>query len=544
LTCAPVALPAGCTAGALFSATTGLSCAGAVVTLPAGCTTSAGFSPTTGASCATGAVVTTGPLVGGAGDVTITETSTDVEDTALEGQATKVLGFKAEASDSDVAITNIKVTLENTNAPTTSYRLTNYVDSVDVYMGSTKVGSANASDFSKVGYVYSKSIALTDAIVREGTSHKATFYVVLNATSSIDSTDMAGALWDVTASNIRFQDATGVIMTNGDPDPAVVGLQFSDLATSGDVKLTISKGSGSPVAQSVEVSDTSSTPDVLMLEFKLKAAGSDLSFDQLTLGLTGVVAGANTLATMITDMSLVNGSDTLASDPTISAADTGTAVFTLDDTFTISKDTTETFKVYAKVAEVGATTLTSGDSLLVSLVKTQIATEDANGDVVLSANETGSATGAIQTFSTSGIVVGTYSWVVNATGTVLDFFFTVDNSAGDAAFDVVTADVNDALGSGSTGTIRTDSDVYETDIAGVVTWYSGDAVTPTASTKYTVAVGDTATFRVRYSLGDSATTPITALASNGKWVEVLVNSVAGETVTSTKVHSPMATVNL
>ena len=549
--------PAGCTALTGFSTTTGMSCA-VPSTLPAGCSSTAGYSSTTGALCSTG--TTTGTLTGSAGSIDVNQISTDVEDVAIEGQATKMLGFKVEASDSDVSVTNLKVTLENTNAPTSPYRLTEYVDSVDIYMDSTKVGSADASDFSKSGYVYTKSITLSNAVVKMGASHKATFYVVINAAASIDTANMVGgtaghlAQLDIDVDNVRYQDATGVIMTDGtNVHVTAPGTgSFDTLTNAGDVKLTISKGSSNPAEGTVQISDTGSTSDIKMLEFKLKATGDDLSFDQISFNVTSVMnTNTDPIADMIQGLEVRKGTDVLSSDPvfynsdgpdTVEAAndDVTHVTFLLDDTYTISKDSTDTFTVYAKIADYS--TFVAG-SLKLSLMSTGIAPEDTTGDVVT--QFAGSAVGNTQTFAANGVVIGDYNWAaVTSTGTALDFFFTVDNSAGDNNFDVVTNDILDALAAGNTGAIRTDSNVYETHtVAGVVTWYSGDAVTPIASTKYRVAVGDTATFRIRYSLGHNATTIISS-ADNGQMVGVLVNSVAGQTVPSTKVNSPTATVNL
>ena len=402
--------PAGCTSASGYSPVTGGACQ-AVAGLPAGCTSTTGYSPTTGDKCDSSEIGTSlGSLVGGAGNIIVALTSTDVENLAIEGQATKVLGVKIEASDSDVSITNLKVTLENTNAPASPYRLTNYIDSVDIYMGSTKVGSADATDFSKNGYVYTKSIALSDAIIRMGSSHKATFYVVFNAVPSIDSVNLDGgtypATFDVTMLDFRYTDATGIIIVGGD-SKTETGITFDSLISSGNVKLTVSKDSSSPEAQNVEVSDTSSTANINLLTFKMKASGDDLSFDQLDVDLTGVIAEANDLSTMISGLQLVHGSDVLASDPTVAAADTGTVTFLLDDTFTISKDATEAFKVVAKLVKVDTNTYANGDSLTVSFDKTMIAPENSVGDIVT--DKSGAASGETQTFYATGVNVTDFS---------------------------------------------------------------------------------------------------------------------------------------
>lgn len=362
-------------------------------TLPAGCTSTAGYSSTTGAKCDGSTTVGTdnGPLTGGAGDLEITTTSTDVENEVVEGTDEKVLGFKVEAMDSDVLVKNLKLTLENTDTDG-SYRVADYVDTVEIYMGSTKVGEVAASDFSKDGHVYSKSVTLNNAIIRQGSSKKATFYVVVNAISNIDGDDIGQNSWDLSVDNVRFQDATGVIMTSDDTTlPLEKTFIFTDLAGSGDLDFKVSKGSSSPIAQNVEVSDTGSTSNVLMLEFKLKAEGSDFSFDQLDVALDGTVAGAKTLADVLGELTLKEGSTELASYSDFTAADDQNVTFELDDTYTVDKDDTVTFRVYAKVNDVD--NYTSGDSLKVSFL--DVDAEDDNGDVI---SESGSAAGETQTF--------------------------------------------------------------------------------------------------------------------------------------------------
>jgi len=507
--------------GALTKAALGLTTT--TTTLPAGCTAGALFSSTTGAPCT--ATTTSTTLSGGAGSIDVNQTSSDVEDVAIEGQATKMLGFKVEASDSDIAITNLKLKLENKDAPDSPYRLTNYVDSVDIYMGSTKVGSADASDFSKSSYAYTKSINLSNAVVKMGSTHIATFYVVINAASSIDTANMDGganpARFEIDVNSIRYQDATGLVMSEGDDSnplvtvaaPAVAG-SFDSLTNSGDVKLTISKGSGNPAIQNVTISDTGSTPDVKMLEFKLKATGADLSFDQLTVAIDSTV-GAGDNSDMILDMSLKNGSDVLASDPTIPAGD-GNVTFNLDDTFTIAADSTETFIVYAKIAELNA--FTSGD-LKVSLAQSGIATEDENGDTVT--NESGAASGNVQTFTSSSATVSGVSTSGNVANNTtkpgyISFAFTVSADEGDVVLDATPNNAGNLTWT-ITGT--------DTTLAGlsapVLSKTSGDATL--AGGNYTVYEGDTATFVLDFTF-----TTVDA-GDNGTY-RITLNKVAGVTL--------------
>ncbi len=409
--------PAGCTSAAGFSSTTGMSCAaGPSMGLPAGCSSSVGFSPLTGAKCsggfpagctsavgfssttgmscaAGGSASSNGSLTGGAADVTVTETSTDVEDSVNEGATgTKVNGFKIEADGGDVAVTNVKVSFEADGASDSSFRLNHYIDKVTVWEGSTKVGSADVSDFTKTANVYSKSIALSNAVVREGSSHKGTFYVSVDALENIDSNDF-NATWTSTVNNIRFTDSTGVILTAGDfsSGDGVSDFHFTSLSASGDVKVIVSKDSTSPIAQDVTVSDTSTTKNVLMLAFKVKATGSDVTFD--TLDITSDFTPADDTAStsdVIGELQLKSGSDTIATLDGSELND-GTATFNLDDTFTVPADTTKTFKIYATVNNIDG--FDSGDQVSVSF--DAFSPEDSNGDTV---DDSGSASGSVQTF--------------------------------------------------------------------------------------------------------------------------------------------------
>ena len=95
-----------------------------------------------------GTTPSTSTLQGGAGDITVTERSSGVEDEVLEGEEdVKILGFEVEAEGSDVAVTSVRVEFQHTGSG--SDRLNRYVDEVSIWMGSEMVGSASADDFSE-----------------------------------------------------------------------------------------------------------------------------------------------------------------------------------------------------------------------------------------------------------------------------------------------------------------------------------------------------------------------------------------------------------
>ena len=388
---------AGCAAGALFSSTTGLSCTS---TLPAGCVAGALFSSTTGLSCGTTTYSTSG-----AGDITITQTSADVENQAPEGTDTKVLGFRAEATGSDIVVNNVKVQLTNTTTFTDSTRLDHYAGSVSVYMGSTKVGSANASDFTKDGLIYTVNIPLSGATVKLGSANKQTFYVDVTALSNIDSGDATGAgtqgadnFWAVSIPSLRFVDGSGLTMT--DVTNPTTNFSFYKIVAAGNLKLPIVTTSASPEAGNVSVSDTGSTSNILLNEFTMKPTGADMTMTTLGVMLTSTT---DTVPHIAQNLVLkANGVQVAEIDTTLGAVATPTLnTFTLDSDYNMTAGQTYTFGVYAQVNKIGTGTFAQGDSLQADY--STAAVETTVGGASVATIMSGSSVGYPQTFFSTGL---------------------------------------------------------------------------------------------------------------------------------------------
>lgn len=406
-----VVLPEGCVAGAAFSSTTGAPCT-TTSTVP-GCVAGAMYSSTTGAPCGT-STGSTGSLSGGAGDLMINKTSADVESEVAEGENNiPVIGLRVEAQDSDIKLSNVKVTfvkVDGADAGSSidgSTRLNRYADEVTVWLDGKEIGSMDVADFNKSGNNYSGSISLSNAVIAE--DKKLDLHVAVSALSNIDSADLVDD-WMVTVDSIRFEDATGAILTQSNPTSGTTWdetFEFTDLASSGDVKLKITKDSNSPVAQNVEVSDSSSTSNVAMLGFRLKAEGSDMTFDTLTIDVTATGANPDEIAD---EFVLKNGSTTIES--VNAPAANGTVSFNLDDEFMIQEGDTENFMIYAKIKKIASGNFAQGDSLKVDFVS--VNAEDKNGDSV-SSSTTGSALGENQTFFSEGVNVSDFTSSVAST---------------------------------------------------------------------------------------------------------------------------------
>lgn len=486
---------AGCSAGALFNSITGASCATATSTV-AGCAAGALFSSTTGASCAAG---TTTVVTGGAGNLIVSPTtSADVETEVSEGDANvKVLGFRVEADGSDVNVTNLKVTMSTTGV-TSSTRIERYMSDVSVYMGSTKVGSASSADFNKDGTTYTKNIALTGATIKEG--DKPYFYVAVSALANIDSGDLDSEVWTIDASDVRFVDGTGMVLTDTTNITATTP-NFIDLATSGDVKLNITKGASSPVAGNVKVSDTGSTSDVLLNQFKLKATGSDMTLSKINVTLTSTGA---TVAEAASEVTIKVGGLQIASNDVVLAT-TGSYAFTLDNDLVIKAGETVTFDVFAKINKIGTATFLQGEALKADYTSSVI--EDKNGDAV--SDISGASLGETQTFFSEGVNASNFSSTV---ATTTDTSGVTTKQTYTATFSLTSFGNTYYLPKGvekSAGLSDNDTNglsyAVESSL-GVATSYDNVAVTSTASALtstastvggyYEIADGETKTFSV------------------------------------------------
>ncbi len=360
---------------------------------------------------APGTTGTTGALMGGAGSLqTVDVLSTYSNEDVLEGSNdTKVMGFEFEADNgSDLAIQNVRLEFEMTGTGNT--RMNKYMSNVSVWQGSTKVGSANVSEFSESSDVYSKAINLSNAVIRDG--EKSKFYVSVDALSNIDSNDF-NEDWTVTLESVRFMDATGVVVTDsntGDLGQSV-DFSFEDLTSSGDLELKATEGSNSPTAQVVEVDDVSDTTDVLLLEVKLAAKGSDMTVDELEFNITPTGANANVIVKEY--MLLVDGKeiDSIAAGSIVSTA-TGTILFTdLEDDFMVKKDGSVTVRLVADINDLEGT-FDNGDSILASFTNANFiasSVDDKEGDILANGDRSGSVTGEAQTFYNDGIQVSLVS---------------------------------------------------------------------------------------------------------------------------------------
>lgn len=344
-------------------------------------------------------------LNGSAGSISINSYNADIEDNVTTGAGKYVLGFKVRADGSDVRVSNVRLTL-NYNGSNNN-NLNRYFDAFEIYANGSQVGRVNASDFNRDGSgQFSKSVNLDNAIVRMGSGNQVIFYVRAIGTPYIDSA-LAGSSnpWTVRADNIRFNDATGYTFSDNS-SVSNSGVYVEKLSTSSDVKVRISTGSGNPDERTVFVSDTGSGDKVTMLEYRLKAEGTDVQFDQVRFNVSTTGASA---ANQASEFQLQRDGSTLATaDAT--AISGGVLTFNLDNLARVNRDNTGTFTVVARMLKIGTGSFPEGSSMTVSF--SSVNAQDQNGDNINSYS--GSATGRPQTFRSTGLNIARVSSYTNA----------------------------------------------------------------------------------------------------------------------------------
>lgn len=361
-------------------------------------------SPTTPGTPTTGGEV----LNGTAGSITVTTTSADVEDQVFTGTTEKVLGFRVEASGSDVRVSNVRVKFTAAVDSSASDRLVDYASDVSIWANGSKIASMSPSSFVRDSSgVYSASIPVSQ-VIRMGSGNRVTFHVGMTALSGIDS-DNDGSTNDWTAELVqtRYTDPTGATLFDTTGSITNAGIYVDRLSSSSDVELRMGEASGNPKAQNMSVNE-SGTTEVKLLEFTLKADGADMEFD--TFKATTSVTGVTNVNTMVQEFYLMRGSTRL-DEVTPTTGTSNVLTFSLADAETIDKDETVTYSIVAKVAAIAAGTtggdiFNQGDTLAASTsvgVWNIDAKSVSDGKSVT--NRAGSVTSYTQTLFSEGIQV-------------------------------------------------------------------------------------------------------------------------------------------
>ncbi|MEK7646214.1 MAG: peptidoglycan-binding domain-containing protein [Patescibacteria group bacterium] len=400
---------------------------GAVATAPTtpamGCPVGYVCTPTNPSNPST-PVVTVGGLSGTDGLISdVDELSSYSNEEVGEGQSdVKVLGMDVEASkEGDIRIRSIKVSFSSSgNGSADSDDLDDYLDGVTIWMGSTKVGSADVSSFNEDSSGnWSKTITLSsDAVIRADKTQK--IYVAVDAVSTFDSGDIDSDSWSVDVESIRFEDGSGVTTSDtstGDIDGMDVAIDFASFSSASDTELKFSKDSSSPESSIIVVDDENNTDDVILAIGKIRLDGSsDVTIDELPITFTSSAAA---VASTTNSVTLKIGNDTFTETVNIAVgALTGTVTFDNLDYTVEAGETDLKFTVLADINDIELDTFDEGDYLYASFTasnRDMMDAENEEGDALTSSEKTGTVTGDAMEFRTEGIGLTLLSTETDAT---------------------------------------------------------------------------------------------------------------------------------
>ena len=369
------------------------------------CTPVGGSTPTpsTGSLAGTDGQIETVSLLSQYSDEEVGEGETDV----------KVFGFEVEASnDGDIALKSIKV--EIVPDGTNSDHLDDYIEGVTIWQGSTKIGSADADDFSQADNDnWTKTVVVNNSVVRSDETEK--FYISVDAVNSFDSSDINDDAHTIDITSIRYEDGSGVVSTDA-VAIAAQEMDFVSFSESADTEIKFSTDSSSPDAGIVVVDDNDDTDDVTVLVGKIKVEGtSDIALDEVPVTLT--VTGAADVDAVVNSVTLKIDGEEYSETVSTATLTTASVVFNNLD-LTLEAGKTYTFTVTADINDIEAGPFDEGDSLTVSLTSTNrdyVDAEDEEGDQVSDNDKTGTVTGDAQQFRTNGIALTLVSTDTDAT---------------------------------------------------------------------------------------------------------------------------------
>jgi hypothetical protein len=400
-------------------------------TVASNCMTAPGGSTVTGPLCPNGHPVATNcqpsggsnpPVVtGGAGSIDEATFISGVnnEEVGEDQENVKVLGLDVDADDgSDLRLTSVRVEFEEQGAGG-SDDLDDYASEVTIWLGSSEIGSADVEDFSEDDGVWSKTISLSgDNVIEAGETGK--LYVAVTALSNIDSGDLGSANndWDVAVTNIRYTDGTGASLSDnstgdiGDIDTDPRAFFFNTFASANDVELKLTEASDNPDDMVVEADDADPTDGVVLLKTKLKAEGSEVELQEVTVTITPAGTGdASEIASQYIltvdgeEFSIDSSECEVAGD--CDGTGTSTAVEYVFDDIDITIDSGDTVDVMvsADINEVDGSTVAEGDSLTADIDNDDTVAEDEAGEDLSDSETTGVVNGSEIAFYSEGIVV-------------------------------------------------------------------------------------------------------------------------------------------
>ena len=421
----------GCAVGALFSSTTGQSCS--TVTVP-GCAVGDLFSSTSGLSCAGGTTGTTGTvsLDNTDGSITVSLDSYVGNQTLKKGETKDVYALKLQATAGKVAVTRFDVRM--TVRPWLYFNKLVLKDSSGTVIAEKVIsGSADATELT-VGSDYLVRFDSLNYVVEPGVNK-----IVVVSASVLPTTDKLTS--DVTltvktgSNGIRTMNGKGYTDSLSEATGRTVTL--SSTGSTGNIVARVS--ASSPLARIQTVSTSGETAGVVLGVFDFKAENQSSTLNNLTFALNDP-KGQRAFSTIFKRVYLDDGSKVVYADSV--ATSTAFSNLTID----LAKDSWKTLTLKADVAD--ADDFANGSMASTSMVvnATNIVGIDSNFTTV-TASGANTIAGSDVTLLQSGVSLSgmsaSYAMVDNGTAaastSTVKYLVTLNNTGSNDVYISKTA---------------------------------------------------------------------------------------------------------
>ena len=487
----------GCTAGALFSSTTGAPCTTTGGTLPAGCTSTTGYSSTTGTPCSS-----TTPVVGGVwapdgsdGSVTLSYVSyAPASQTLKKGDMNKpLISVKLQGVNGKVAVTRFDVHFSE--RPWLDFGSLNLTDSTGKILATKTLSGASDVTEVTVGSDYLVRFdAISPIVIMPGTD--TILAVAGNVLAASDKINNQTVYVGIPSGSIRtingkgYTDSVGLSSGQGYGVTALTGNSVL-LSSTGSQATIYTRISPTTPDQRVQVTSTSnSTPDVTLGVFGLKAQNQSATLNSLSFNINSDTGVATT--TLLSNLRLKIGGLTYGSNSLAAGSVTFTNMTIplaqdqwIDVTLLADINTNQT-GVTASSTLVG-TSAVGVDANFNSLVTTSASNVTANDVQFL-------ATGSV---SISGITSNKGTVTTPTSGTWLAAYpslgFTVTNNGNSPIY--ISKVANSALATTTSSGPNASTTVVSTVASGSTTGDTGNA--------YLINVGATRTFTYNFTVDNT-----------------------------------------
>lgn len=382
---------------------------------------------TLASNCMTAPGSTTTTTGGAAGLLTsVTKLSSYNSTKVIEGaKDVPVLGIQVTAKDAAQTVDTLRVAFKNTNGSSNA-KLFKYASEVSVWLDGKEIGRKPVTAFSDdAGDTYTYRFTGMTGVVQNGM--KSTILVALTGASSMDSTDATNETWFVGAGTVHTGDADYLtaVSPNGRYDDYGASSVSSSIdfqkagGASSDQKYKVSTSASNPLAQTVQVSQTSDTSGQLLLAFDVKAENGAMKVQRLPITFSSVIGAADAVTpnpeALVKTVRLYANGVEIANESITSGVSPVTVTFgnTTKLGYAIASNATVKFEVKADLNDtentgVASTDFDEADQIKADYTSTNVTNstielDNISGDTV--SNRSGSAAGELMTLRSTGVQV-------------------------------------------------------------------------------------------------------------------------------------------